>query len=518
MRVRKPQSAAFVCAVMLTGASVAHAAGAASWPGWGGPLSGNQRQADNETIISPATAGQLSVKWSVVLNGNITATPTVQGGKLYVTDDSGGLYCLDAATGKQVWMHRMSDYTGNNASASRSSPAIAGSLIIVADRRSGSVLGIERTTGALVWQTSIETNPYVTLTGSPTVHGSSVYVGTSSNEEYIVSVSPKYVPSFRGSVASLDTATGRINWQSFMVPAGYTGGAVWGSGFAVSPSRNLIFVATGNNCTLPQSTTACIDAATTAAARSACLDRTDFVDSVVALDASTGAVRWDRRLQGLDTFNLNCRSSMPAQPCPVPAGPDYDFASAPNLLTVTSQGVAKELVGAGQKSGAYWALGPSDGRIVWRSRPAPGGVRGGIMWGSAVDATQVYVAENDANNTPYALQPSGAKTTGGSWAALNVATGAVQWQTAALGTAPGQSSVPAGAEGTMSVANGVVFGGSTGGVMVAMDAGTGRVLWSFQSSAGVTCGPAIVDGVVYWGSGDPYGTPGKTLYAFATTP
>ena len=491
---------------------------AASWPGWGGPQSGNQRQAIAETAISPATAGQLHVKWSVALAGNITATPTVQGGKLYVTDDAGGVYCLEAATGKQVWTHRMSDYTGSNGSASRSSPAVAGDLIVVTDRRSGNVLGIDRATGDLVWHTLVETNPNVTLTASPVVYGNAVYVGTSSNEEYVVSVSPSYVPSFRGSVVSLDAATGHVNWQTAMVPAGYTGGAVWGSGFAISASRNLLYVATGNNYTLPQAVTDCVDAATTRASRQACLSRKDFVDSVVALDLTSGTVRWDRRLQGVDTFNLNCVSGAPAQPCPVPTGPDYDFASAPNLLSVTANGATTELVGAGQKSGVYWALNPDTGAVAWYSKPAPGGARGGIMWGSAVDAAHVYVAENDAGNIPYKLAPSGMKTTGGSWAALDVATGAVQWQTASLGAAPGRPSVPAGAEGTMSVANGVVFGGSAGGFMVAMDAASGGVLWSFQSGAGVTCGPAIVDGVVYWGSGDPYGTAGKTLYAFTAGP
>ena len=520
MVYRALRAVALACAVAVSAAHApfAHASQTGSWPSWGGPSSGNQRQAVAETIISPATAGRLHSKWSVALAGNITATPTIEGGRLYVTDDWGGLYCLEAATGKQVWMHFVSDYTGYNGSASRSSPAVAGNLIIIADRRSNNVLGIDRASGALVWQTQVETNPYVTLTASPVVYGKSVYVGTSSNEEYIVSVSPSYVPSFRGSVVSLDTATGHVNWQTSMVPSGYTGGAVWGSGFAVSASRNLLYVATGNNYTLPQSTTDCIGAAPTQAGQKACLDRHDYVDSVVALDLATGQVKWDRRLQGLDTFNLNCTSSTPAQPCPTPTGPDYDFASAPNLLTVTAQGSTTQLVGAGQKSGIYWALNPDTGAVVWHSRPAPGGGRGGIMWGSAVDATQVYVAENDANKTAYKLLPSGVRTKGGSWAALDVATGAVRWQTAALGTAPGQSNVPSGAEGAMSVANGVVFGGSAGGFMVAMDAGSGSVLWSFQSGAGVTCGPAIADGIVYWGSGDPYGTQGKTLYAFTTAP
>ena len=508
-------AASLVCVAWLGAVSAFASVSPATWPGWGGPLSGNQRQANAETIISLTSVGRLHMKWSAALAGNITATPTIEGGRLYVTDDWGGVYCLDAASGKQVWMHWMSDYTGYNGSASRSSPAVAGNLIIVTDRHSSNVLGIDRATGALVWQTLVETNPYITLTASPIVYGNSVYVGTASNEEYVVSVSANYVPSFRGSVASLDTATGHVNWQTSMVPAGYTGGAVWGSGFAVSASRNLLYVATGNNYTLPQSVTTCIHAATTRAGQQACLDRKDFVDSVVALDLTTGGVKWGRRLQGLDTFNLNCRSSAPAQPCPMPTGPDYDFASAPNLLTA-AHGSTTELVGAGQKSGIYWALNPDTGAVVWHSKPAPGGVRGGIMWGSAVDATRVYVAENDANNTPYKLEPSGVRTTGGSWAALDVATGAVDWQTAALGTAPGQSSIPAGAEGTMTVANGVVFGGSTGGYMTALDAASGAVLWSFQSGAGVTCGPAIVNGVVYWGSGDPYGTPGKTLYAFST--
>jgi polyvinyl alcohol dehydrogenase (cytochrome) len=45
------------------------------------------------------------------------------------------------------------------------------------------------------------------------------------------------------------------------------------------------------------------------------------------------------------------------------------------------------------------------------------------------------------------------------------------------------------------------------------------VLWTFQSGGTVYGAPAIVDGVVYWGSGYPkrlqFGTESKALYAFA---
>jgi polyvinyl alcohol dehydrogenase (cytochrome) len=125
----------------------------------------------------------------------------------------------------------------------------------------------------------------------------------------------------------------------------------------------------------------------------------------------------------------------------------------------------------------------------------------------------VFVAENDYARLSYRLGPKGvATTTGGSWAALDSATGHVDWQVAVPGTANGQV---AGAESAMSVADGIVFGGDTEGNMAALDGKTGALLWRYASAGSVACGPAIVDGVVYWGSGDPYGTKAKALYAFS---
>ena len=515
MSFLKLLSAGLVVAALWS--SAARAAWTEGWPGWGGLLPGNQRQAPYETIISPATVGKLVAKWSFTSAGNIASTPTLFAGVVYFDDDRGGVYALSARTGKQVWMRWMSSYTGQTSSESRSSPAISGSLIILADRRSGNVVGVDRTTGNMVWKTDVDQgaqkNPWLMLTASPVVHDGTVYIGTSSSEEYAVTQSASYVPSFRGSVTALDAATGQIKWQSFMVPQGFTGGAIWGSGFPISDSLGLIYVATGNNYTLPQSVTACL-AAATHAGRLACVGPNDYVDSVVALDVKTGAVRWGRRLEGIDTYTSNCGSNTPAQPCPVPTGHDYDFGSAPNLLSVTANGTTTQLVGAGQKSGTYWALNPRNGAVVWKTTPAPGGVRGGILFGSAVDASRVYVAENDANGLAYTLYPSGKTATGGSWSALDAVTGVVQWQTAAPGIAQYTTATPAGAEGAVSVANGVVFGGDTGGNMVAMDATTGAVLWSFANAGtSITCGPAIFDGVVYWGTNNLPAS-GGVLYAF----
>ena len=70
------------------------------------------------------------------------------------------------------------------------------------------------------------------------------------------------------------------------------------------------------------------------------------------------------------------------------------------------------------------------------------------------------------------------------------------------------------------MANGVVYAGSFSGMMHAVDARTGEILWSFDSGGSVVDGPAIADGVVYWGSGYahiPPGKPNNQVYAFASS-
>jgi polyvinyl alcohol dehydrogenase (cytochrome) len=76
----------------------------------------------------------------------------------------------------------------------------------------------------------------------------------------------------------------------------------------------------------------------------------------------------------------------------------------------------------------------------------------------------------------------------------------------------------------MTVANGVVYAPSTSAAtdstanMFALDAATGKVLWSFPSGGSVNAGAVVVNGTVYWGSG--YGRGGfvggkNKFYAFS---
>jgi polyvinyl alcohol dehydrogenase (cytochrome) len=82
------------------------------------------------------------------------------------------------------------------------------------------------------------------------------------------------------------------------------------------------------------------------------------------------------------------------------------------------------------------------------------------------------------------------------------------------------------AEGAVSATNDVVFGcnlapatagapaGTTGGLMVAMNAKTGAILWSYASGGPCNAGASISDGMVFWGSGTFSGFGPKKLFAF----
>jgi len=230
----------------------------------------------------------------------------------------------------------------------------------------------------------------------------------------------------------------------------------------------------------------------------------------VALDLDTGRIKWGHRLQAYDVWTVSCLFS----PCSTLTSPDYDFGSGPNLLTVNSHHHKRDLIGAGQKSGMYWALDPDDGHIVWATSVGPGSHYGGVEWGSATDGERVYVAISNFFHRSYTLK-SGQTITWGAYSALDAATGRILWQ-----TPDPQGSLPLGA---VTIANGVLYAESISpeGPLHAFDAATGGLLWSFASGGSANGGAAVVNGTVYWGSGyTRFGTPefvegDHKLYAFA---
>ena len=120
--------------------------------------------------------------------------------------------------------------------------------------------------------------------------------------------------------------------------------------------------------------------------------KNNFRNSIVALDLATGALVWGKKLGGADAWTAACFMGPNATNCPNPAGPDYDFGQAPMLLTSCRDKLGcKQMLAVGQKSGIVWGLLPETGKMAWWRQVGPGGITGGMMWGSATDGQRVYV-------------------------------------------------------------------------------------------------------------------------------
>jgi polyvinyl alcohol dehydrogenase (cytochrome) len=484
------------------------------WP-IAGQAAANLRNQPAESFLGTANANTLVAKWIFTTGGDVSATPTVSASAVFVPDWAGNLFAISLATGQTLWSHLISDYDGSAGAVTRVSPALYNNTLIIGDseftgpgHNGAHVIAIDQQTGALLWITQIESHPAAIITGSPVVVGNVVYEGVSSAEESMATESGYACCTFRGSIVALNAATGKILWKRYTipdnngVPGKYSGGPIWQPP-AVDTTRNLLYVGTGNNYTVPQNVETC---RLKYPNDNSCDAASDHFDSALALNLTTGTIKWYRSLYGYDAWNQDCFTQGPY--CPNPVGPDYDLSgSGPNLIGNT--------VGFAQKSGVYWALDADTGDTVWSLSVGPGGSIGGIEWGTASDGTNIYIASANSDQLPYTLL-SGQEVTWGFWSAVNAESGSILWQV----PDPTQGTIEPGA---VSVANGVVYAGSydATGHVYALNSATGQILWSYATGGSVVDGPSIVAGNVIWGSGYnriPPGTANNKVYDFAPAP
>jgi polyvinyl alcohol dehydrogenase (cytochrome) len=536
-------------AAALAGLALSTAAGAAEWPSAGRDLA-NSRYQSGETQISSRSVQNLQLKWTVATDGDVTANPAVDGHFLYFPDSAGFLYKVNKGNGALVWKKPVSGYTGITGDFARATPAVSGDALILGNQAgkmiapdfssfgapdAARVFAVNKHTGNLMWMTKVDPGLTMSMvTHSAIVAKGLAIVGVASNEELIAGFVPKafgWQWHFRGSVVALDVATGAIKWKTYTVPPGYYGGAVWGSTGAVDLKRKQVYMATGNNYMVPQPVLDCLNARGTPAA---CLSPADHFDSIIAFDLDTGAIKWASKGLSYDAWNVGCGLNIPGvfqifpnDNCPVPAGPDWDFAQGPLLFgggndndrdddkdrddDGNKEG-GRDLVGAGQKSGMFWAFRADNGRLAWSTQAAPPGLTGGLQWGSATNGKRIWFAASNsgltgAGTTPLPWKQSdGSTTTAGGWGMLNANSGTTMWT----------RKDPYGdrAEAAVSGANGVMFGCSLAGNMYALDARKGDVLWTYNSGARCNAGPSIADGMVFWGSGTFAGDGKKKVFAF----
>src|SRR5579859_4817260 len=190
-----------------------------------------------EKTITAQTATHLGLKWSFDAAGDISATPAVVGGQVYVPDWGGMLNRIDAATGKAVWSKSVAELAGLGGDAgtweggapdqivSRGTPLVTDGMVIFGLRRGtfaspaslAYMVAVDQDTGALRWKTLLDPHVAAIITASPVLEAGRIYVGVSSMEEDL-SGDPSYpCCSFRGSVVALDASSGQIVWQTYMI-------------------------------------------------------------------------------------------------------------------------------------------------------------------------------------------------------------------------------------------------------------------------------------------------------------
>jgi polyvinyl alcohol dehydrogenase (cytochrome) len=437
----------------------------AKWDGWSTDPRNWRFQPD--AGLSPSDVSRLQVKWAFSYAGGKYGQPTVVGGRLFLTSISGAVYSLDAKTGCIFWRFAQAAPARKTISVGPAPGVAPSGYAAYFGDLSANVYAVDAANGALLWKTRVDPHPRAVLTGAPVLFEKRLYVPVSSWEEGVASVATYSCCTFRGSVVALDGATGKIDWQTFAIerpPApirknaagtqmyGPAGAAVW-SAPTVDASRHRIYFTTGNSYT---------DAVENGS------------DAVIAIDLENGATLWRRQLTRSDNALSGCTQANQLVNCPTTPGPDYDFGSAPILLTLPT---GKDVLLAGQKSGAVFGIEPDTGNVLWHTQVGVGGFVGGIEWGIASDGRRLYVANADVLTAEvgrpglFALEP---------------ATGKDLWYAPAphvechwASTIPcfnAQSAAP-------SPIPGVIFAGTTDGHERAYASSDGKILWDFDTAA-----------------------------------
>jgi polyvinyl alcohol dehydrogenase (cytochrome) len=393
---------------------------------------------------------------------------------------------------------------------------------------------LDALSGKLRWKVQIDEHPAAIITGAPTLVASVLYVPVTSYEE-VTGADPQYpCCSFRGSIAALDTATGKVLWKSFSIAEvpkpvrrnqlgvqlfGPSGAGIWSSP-AVDVAGGMLYVTTGDSYSDPAAATS---------------------DAILAFRLSDGERVWSHQMTSGDAFNVAC--DLVAQGsgnCPEAGGPDFDFGSSPILVRLANG--TRALV-AGQKSGVVYAVDPNrQGALLWQRRVGRGGKQGGVQWGAAADESNVYVALSDVQMRSVSDYTPGAQRSvfgpsllldpaaGGGLFALAIETGELVWHTPhpGCGDTPGCSPAQSAA---VTVIPGVIFSGGLDGHLRAYAAASGRMIWdvdtkgTYKTVNGTTAlggsldgpGPVIVGGMLYVNSGYGFsgGAPGNVLLAFS---
>lgn len=468
----------------------------ADWPHYGGTQLAWRYSALDQ--IDTTNVKKLAPVWAFQTGDyemGLQATPIVIGGVLYLSTSRNQVFALDAATGRLIWQYKYPLPHGPVAYGPQNRGVAAGDGKIFVGTYDNYLVAIDEKTGREVWKVNVDDAHHCgcNITGAPLVVKDKVIVGGTGGDS-----------AHRGYITAFYTKNGRVAWRFYTIPGPgekgnetwkddswkFGGGATWMTG-SFDPALNLVYWGVGN-----------------AASDLYAGDREGanlYTDSIVALDADTGKLRWHFQEVPKDVW-------------------DFDAAYECVLLDREVRGRMRKLLVhvnkggftfvldrvTGEFLGAYpivenynWISGVTeDGKLVGRKEPEEGkatficpSAAGGKSWNQIAFSPRtgwVYVPSLEMCNDLIARRQEpqeGRGFIGGNWItkpppgrsayshldAYDPVTGKRQW------TYPYKYVLLAS---ILATAGDLVFTGDPEGLFFALNARTGAKLWSFQTGSG----------------------------------
>ncbi len=466
----------------------------ADWTSYNGGPGGSRYSALSQ--INKSNAASLAPKWMFSLRNttNLQVTPIVSDGVMYVTA-ANECYALDAGSGREIWHYqraRTKGLVGNAAGGVKRGAAVNGDrLFMVTDH--AHIIALSKATGALLWETEMaDWHQNYNATGAPLPVGNLVITGTSGGDEGV-----------RGFVAAFDQATGKEVWRFWTTPKrGEPGAETW-QGKGLDHPSGTTWMTGVYDATLDTVYWTVGNPGPDLYGEDRLGDNL-YTDSVVALDAKTGALKWHFQFTPHDVW-------------------DYDAEETPALVDATWQGQPRKLVVQANRNGFFYVLDRTNGKFLFGTQYVKT-----VTWATGLDAngrplrvpnmeptlegrrvcpsldgasnwystsfnpvTHLYYVQTNDKCGIFTKIPAdweaGKGFMGGSFSpapepaqrllrAIDITTGKAVWSLPQTGTVNSWG-------GVLSTAGGVVIFGEDSGALMAADAATGKGLWSFQTNA-----------------------------------
>ncbi len=463
------------------------------WPTYNGDPGGNRYT--TLTQINKDTVSRLAMQWMFTLpgTGQLQVTPVVASGIMYVAGIN-ECYALDAGSGRQIWRYRRARTpglsTGGNANRG---VAVAGDRVFMVTDNAH-IIALNRFTGDLQWDTELDDwRKNYSASSAPLPAGNLVISGVAGGEH-----------GANGFVAAHDQETGKELWRFATVPGPgepgsetwqgkdieHGGAPTWFTG-SYDPELDLVYWPTGNPSKEYNGDHRQGDNL--------------YSDSILALDRKTGRLKWYYQFTPHDLW-------------------DWDATETSVLVDARWQGQPRQLMLHANRNGFFYVFDRRDGTLLlakpfvknltWASGigpdgrpvklpnqdPTPQGTKvcpsqdGATNWFSPSfnPAAGLYYVQTFEKCSIYTKRDQGDWESGKSYLggsqktaddpkperilkAIDIQTGDIAWSLPQPGPAQSWG-------GTLSTASGLVIFGSDDGALMAADAATGKVLWSFQTN------------------------------------